>query len=121
MNTERDKFLLKAMGLCWHEWNIGMTLDKNNPHRWTCNKCLEFYYCLFQDLPLHLDFSTWYGFGVLWDWAIKQEWWRELKVRMFISRGIHYEIDTFISFINPDRFADVVYEFLKGETAKGST
>ena len=63
------------------------------------------------------DFSTWEGFGKLWEWAKKQEWWLKFgeglsnkQLCSEISRGL--QIDE--SIINPDRFADALYDFLKG-------
>jgi hypothetical protein len=56
-------------------------------------------------------FSTWEGFGKLWEWAQKQGWWNSFidaggmdcsKDRLFPVAGIH-----------PNRFADALYELLK--------
>ena len=50
------------------------------------------------------DFSTWKGFGILWEWAIKQEWFKKL-----FCYGLLIQTE----FINPDEFSDTIYEFLK--------
>ena len=58
------------------------------------------------------NFSTWEGFGKLWEWAVKQEWFSDfLKhaekiMKMPITGWIEY-------FVQPDRFADALYKFLK--------
>ena len=99
--SDRDKFLTEAMGECWHEQHI-----KNDKHIW-CICGEEFTRGC--DLREHIawrveNFSTWEGFGKLWEWAPKQEWWQDWFGNNYIR--IWY-------FIDPDRFADAVYEFLK--------
>lgn len=79
MNTERDKHLTEAMGECWYQSN--QTYNTN--------------------------FSTWEGFGKLWEWSQKQEWWED-----YIN---NFENHSLIN-VNPDRFADTVYTYLKEKT-----
>ncbi len=57
-----------------------------------------------------MDFSTWTYFGVLWEWAQKQEWWEELCATMEGWSTGHYDL---LLLIQPDRFANIVYKFLK--------
>jgi predicted glycosyl hydrolase (DUF1957 family) len=83
MNTKRDKFLTEAMG------------D---------------YYQLFQFPNQNTNFSTWKGFGKLWNWAQKQNWWGVGLMGMEVYDGM---IKIPIHFIHPDRFADAVYTYLK--------
>ena len=61
------------------------------------------------------DFSTWPGFGKLWEWAQDQEWWQEFVEYMDINLTdfVIGELEVFPWIINPDRFANAVYEFLK--------
>ncbi len=57
------------------------------------------------------DFSTWEGFGKLWEFVKKQEW----KWDFWEFVGSYCSDDRFVSsmnIINPDMFADMVYEFL---------
>lgn len=52
----------------------------------------------------NIDFSTWEGFGKLWEWAKKQEWWhKEFLYKQYMGD---------LKLIHPDRFADAVYTFL---------
>ena len=106
MNTERDKFLTKAMGECFHQY-IG----------WHCRYCG-------QDAPeppeseQNPDFSTWTSFGKLWEWAIDQEWWNKFEFSEYAGHNRNDEFgatlkDILQGLINPDRFATAVYEFLK--------
>ncbi|HDZ62293.1 MAG TPA: hypothetical protein ENH40_04015, partial [Nitrospirae bacterium] len=60
----RDKFLTEAMELCWHD------LAKVGKYQMACFKCGKA-----KQFALNPDFSTWQGFGQLWEWTIKQEWW----------------------------------------------
>ena len=56
-------------------------------------------------------YSTWQGFGELWEWAIKQEWWLSFGYRhgdVSLGQAIFSQY-----YINPDRFADAVYEYLR--------
>lgn len=114
MNSERDKFLTEAMGECWHEYNEEIS-DK-------CCKCEEDilpYVKAWLATPENkaepvierlFNFSTWEGFGKLWEWAMKQEWW----IRNFIIepwKSNHIAVD--MRLINPDIFADALEKFLK--------
>jgi hypothetical protein len=53
------------------------------------------------------DFSTWQGFGKLWEWATKQEWWLIFEAKTFLTGK---EI---VKVVNPTNFAKAIYEFLK--------
>lgn len=89
MNTERDKFLTEAMGECWHDC-----------YNYLCIHCEK----MFPDS--NNNFSTWEGFGKLWKWSKKQEWfWRG------VMRRIDHQVRE--EFVNPDTFADVIYNYLK--------
>jgi hypothetical protein len=104
-NEERDKFLTEAMGECWHEH-----LVKTGTFSTLCNKCLAH--------VTNNDFSTWPGFGKLWEWAQKQEWfnifmlgkgwliWPETQSPFMVQQS-------YFNLIHPDRFADVLFAFLK--------
>jgi hypothetical protein len=92
MNIERDKFLTEAMGEEWFE------------HRNFCGS---------GDTMVANDFSTWEGFGKLWEWAQKQEWWvTDFKDKHFGMLPSHFE---FVpdGLVQPDRFATAIYAFLK--------
>ena len=80
MNPDRDQRLTEAMGKRWNE---------NSPCK-------------------NLDFSTWTGFGLLWEWAKEQEWWNSFRHDLWYSpTGIRLE-----DLIDPDRLADAVDRFL---------
>lgn len=97
-NLERDKFLTEAMGECWHD------VKRAQGVAGFCYNCVI---CRAQDV-WNNDFSTWPGFGKLWEWAQKQEWWFLLN---YDDRTDHKTVD--MELIHPDRFADAVYSFLK--------
>lgn len=115
MNTERDNvnevshsvrdaFLTEQMGECWHD--LYQHCRHCNPY---CRKCNQEIY------DGNNDFSTWEGFGKLWEWVQKQEWWNDFVLD---NRGEvhptsinHYQILSY--FIHPDRFADAIFNYLK--------
>ena len=115
--SERDKFLTEAMGECWHEWE-GHVSDYKR-----CMKCHKDggYPEGFRVRLINNNFSIWEGFGKLWEFCQKQEWWNDfclhhkdsdnMKVAIVVmsSNYLHEDI------INPDRFADAVYEYLKSK------
>ena len=102
----RDKFLTEAMGECWHE-NIF------SPGGGYCGKCQESHSKM-RPLPNN-NFSTWEGFGKLWEWAQEQEWWGNLDFYIFHFNEYYPDIEDFQELIHPDRFADAVYKFLKDQ------
>lgn len=109
MNTDRDRFLTEAMGKCWHELD-----EKPDPLGYAlvpaCKKCERWY-------PQNSDFSTWPGFGVLKEWAEKQNWWRDFITHICeVWPNDQWSYNSYWKFeeINkPDRFANALYEFLK--------
>lgn len=77
-----------------------------------CSKC---------DLEIHWlgkdkynpDYFTKEGFWDVWEWAIKQDWWKMFVVRHnYIAGTKFYILD--ITVINYKTFARHVFEFLEG-------
>lgn len=105
MNTERDKFLTEAMGECWYE------------HTMTCGYNLtrtSEYISDIKSTSYPNDFSSWSGFGKLWEWAQKQDWWCKFlttKGRIHDLNPLAFATNT--SLVSPDNFASAVYQFLK--------
>ena len=104
MTLERDKFLTEAMGECWHE-------GENNYGEIVCQRCHRL--VMEED---RLDFSTWTGFGKLWEWAQEQDWYVKFVFDQLCS-GYHpyptSKMDIPDKFIHPDHFAGALYKFLK--------
>ena len=102
---ERNKFLTEAMGECWHDVRIG-TL-----HGVLVNTCRNCGKRRKSDLS-NPDFSTWEGFGKLWEWAQKN-----IPFGTFCelhSNGVDPDnMHIMAGFVNSDRFANAVYEFMK--------
>lgn len=105
MNQERDKFLTEATGGCWHQWNQSPTHSLDV----ICIKCGHRRYYKQQNDDKY-NFSTWEDFGKLWEWVRRQKWLWDSPFYDATEYGIH---TIKAEFINPDRFADAVYEFLK--------
>lgn len=96
MNTDRDRFLTEVMGRCLHKWSPWSAKADEK-----CLKCGAY-----KDDEKPADFSTWPGFGALWEWVQGQEWLEDLYG--FLRAKKHPG-----TIIHPDRFANAVYEFLK--------
>jgi len=103
MNTEREKFLTEAMGECWHSFEGSITGRE-------CVKCgAEFWANEIETANKKHNFSTWEGFVKLITWIRQQEWYERFHVEMNES------VESWRNYlINPDEFADTVYEYLKG-------
>lgn len=92
-NEERDKFLTEVMGLkatyllCDYKTQLDQFANK---------------------MP---NFSTWEGFGKLFEFCQKQEWWRTFSHHKLFETSSNFVIPELI--VNPDKFANAVYEFLK--------
>jgi len=81
MNTERDKFLTEAMGWPWHEV---VSIDN---FKVTCSCGMSGY----MNPCDNLNFSTWDGFGKLWTWAQKQEWFDLFQCCLYCTKGeVHF-------------------------------
>lgn len=117
MNTERDKFLTEAVGECWHE-------DIINEYEVSCTCCRKYAFGGGDFVKEYLtnktrlefacnnnNFSTWTGFGKLWEWTMT---WSSYKINEFYDTVV---TDTWAGFtlnlVNPNRFANAVYEYLK--------
>lgn len=99
MMSDIDIFLTEAMGECWHEWEM--------PDRFTaqCIKC-DMTIGMNINMPVNLDFSTWRGFGILWEWAKTQKWWKGFIYNKYRSTSLTFDI------IDPVIFANAVYDYL---------
>lgn len=103
MNTERDRFITEYFSECWHE---------SSDNRY-CDKC-------YAGLSYNKKFSTWEGFGWLWEKCKEKDWW--FNFVKWVERqnlyegpdGRHY-INAFwyLNLPDPDRFADAVEQYLK--------
>jgi hypothetical protein len=100
----RDQFLTEWLGECWHE------VPDNGFKYQICKKCGA----AILIVTGWQDFSTWPGFGKLWEAAQKDEEFERFLVEQEIVKDCSYEgWDGFtvsayklnLSFINPDRFA----------------
>ena len=103
-NEKRDKLIIETLGGCWHEWN-GYS-GPGGPYI-ICYKCKKDHQ---NAHPNSLSTSS--GFFWVWDRAILKEWFREFA-HDFCKAPIGFNV--FPNFyINPDRFAAALAEFLEG-------
>ena len=70
-----------------------------------------------KDFQWLIDNRSWWWFGLLWEWATKQEWWY-----LFFDDILHEDTMPHLvggcyqlkqDLINPTNFAKAIYEFLK--------
>jgi hypothetical protein len=99
MNKERDQFLTEKLGECWHIVNYGRC-EK-------CNKVIHRDRDEIDDYSLNLHFSSWDGFGKLWECCDRRRWFVHMLEKKRKSSDVFYDI------VHPDRFADMIYEYLK--------
>lgn len=108
-NKIRDKFLTEAMCGCWHERK---DFSDDGYGTYSCKHCNETKNFAYSNL--NPNFSTWEGFGKLFNFSKKQDWWKsfikDLGAWCHISSPTVLTIS--LNFIDPDNFADAIYEFL---------
>jgi hypothetical protein len=104
INSERDNFIIELMNNCVHE-------GFNNYGTIHCIKCNQDI-----DEDKLTDFSTWDGFGLLWEWSkaqtIETEFNKNTNLNYFLLQG-KTEFGNDLSLINPDKFANKVYDYFK--------
>ena len=119
---ERDEFLTEFLDACWHETSYryySLTIDGIQGEfvekKCSCGQVSKLgrKYNLEDIKPLcvNFNFSTWETLGKLWELAKSQDWWVDFwscRIRMGYIGFLH-EDD-----VNPTRFADAVYAYLKG-------
>ena len=107
---DKDKFIVEALGHCWHEWveNKGHQ-SCNEPIM--CDKCWNYP----GEGPPNPDLTTWEGFGWLWDEMVKREDWDKFKESTVAEGYSGYDNCGLLreTYINPTRFRDAVYDFLQ--------
>jgi hypothetical protein len=96
MFIERNKFLTEAMG---YESYLGLEryVHPDKP------------YFEFAEPKKGINFSCWQKFGMLFEWAQKQEWW----VDFYYVYSKNADPSEILRHINPDIFADALYMYLK--------
>ena len=102
-NIERDKILTEAMGECWHEFDANL---RYNGVIWPCKHCGDEYLTNQRAKANNNNFSTWNGFGKLLSWCKEQSW--------FYKYDVFHSSRWSLQGLDPDKFANSVYEYLKG-------
>ena len=102
MIINRDRVLTKEVVRgCWHEWpkEPSSRLQSRSD---LCLKCGGIRGGVF-----YIDFSTWHGFGELWDQLKQRKYWGEFLAWLTQKYSwAEWEVKT------PSQRADVVFEFL---------
>lgn len=126
----RDKYLTEAMGECWHEAGNKRRINGGKAQRDCICGESSHWETITNEAPkyrfLNNDFSTWEGFGKLWEWTTKQEWWIEfIKQSTYLDNSPEeIEADIFhmklgiIDFIVPSKFVQAVFLFLVDKESK---
>ena len=104
MNEEINKYLTEAMGLCWHRLfpSAGKTVSCPCDNNRKSMARIVFY-----TDHKNNDFSTWEGFGKLFEWAKEQRWWIDFILQQ--NPGV----TNFCELLTPEKFATKLYNFLK--------
>lgn len=95
MIRERDKFLTKLMGECYHEICYNGCCKYCGAHNFITN-----------------DFSSWEGFGKLLGFVKGQDYWLDLVETLEYNQG-QLGFRTFVEQLEANRFADFVYWYMK--------
>ena len=107
--VNKDKYIVERLGHCWHTYN---PLEFDYPFH--CSGC---HVPLAKPPNENIDLTTWEGFGWLWEEIERRDDWEEFKGWLShgytIKVGVGWIFDEY--FINPTRFRDAVYDFLKGQ------
>lgn len=104
-SDELNRRLHEIMGLCFHVR--------------TTNQCIKCHKILikavgrgeYECLPANINFLTWEGFGILWEWLQKHK-----KFQNFLWEQDGDNCCLQINLINPRALAEAVAEFFKEET-----
>lgn len=83
MTTDDRKMLTEYLGECWHEW--GYVRGSVKQEIFQCVKCGETCKGIVNCHQKQRTFDNWTDFGVLWEWAKKQEWWKKFFWFVFDS------------------------------------
>ncbi len=99
----RDRILTeKVIRGCWHEWPERPS-SRFQPVSDLCKKCGDL-----RGAVEYIDFSSWRGFGELWDQLKQRKYWGEFwKWLTHEYPWEEWELKT------PSQRADVVFEFLQ--------
>ena len=109
-----NKRLYEITGLCWHNWDTIFTKDK----QWffICTKCKDSKKCI----PDNIDFLSWAGFGILWEFIQEHEQYSEFILiygeQDFIQKtpkSGQYEDYLRTEYISPSALAKAVVEFFE--------
>ena len=113
----RDEFICKKLGWCWHETG-GASVQEGKRLFRQCRKCKKIIrdedgWFGNDDRP---DFSTWTGFGRLWEAMRRHKsfWPMVFVYNRKYGTGLMGSM-ILPSMINPTVFADAVYQFFGGE------
>lgn len=87
MNETDRKLLTEKMRLCWHDF------DENaaNETFTRCSKCKKYRSQMKSDYQENHVFNNWADFGLVWEWASKQEWWKDF-LKSMSECAMTYEI-----------------------------
>lgn len=106
-NEEISKYLTEKMGLCWHDWkSMSPKYDGSSQ----CKKCGVMECMTISPQYSNINFFSPEGFFILKDWAIKQDWFKNLDC-IWTDIGVPSAMD--INYINPEAFAVAIYNYLK--------
>jgi hypothetical protein len=112
--SNRNTFLTNKIDNCDHDYIKKSEQKGNVVYRETWLECK---FCGCKRLPINYNFSTPEGFFRLWNWAKTQKkMWQDFGdyiYKEFNEKNSIYQINILEHFIEPDIFANELYNFLK--------
>lgn len=117
-DNEINRTIHEAMGKCWHKestrWFEGWGIKTIERYCSICDSDNIFN-------PNYTE--SWQAFGEAFEWAQKQEWWKNFcfkfssttYIASYFEQKLQSDILLSINLINPRRFATALAEFLKEE------
>ena len=128
--TDEELFdKLKSEGECWHEFSEERGGYWGREDLATCARSYVDPYCVCSKCGVseghrnkNPDFSTWEGFGVLWEGMRKHPRWRWFISKLYYAESSHHMIEDIdymghidVETIHPARFRDALKEFFEKE------
>ena len=110
-----NQALTEAMGEKWHKPIKVQSIGVIERFICTCDTKMKniswpSYYNM--HLNNNNNFFTWEGFGKLWEWSQKQDWWSVFLHEQWQENISYVQSEWFTHLIDPTKFAEAVYEHL---------
>jgi hypothetical protein len=111
----KDEFIFKKLarvGDCWHKWKrIQVKRPKGRSVTIACIYCNA----ILSSKTANPDFTTWEGFGWMWERVIEKEWFFEFFKKLPVNTFWRAEIAQTMHLNNPIRLRDELADYFGWE------